>query len=340
MFSQVSSQFKTIPAPAADLTGRTAIVTGSNVGLGLEASRYFAKLGCDRIVLACRDLKKAEAARKAILSSVSSSDSSSTSAIQPAPEVLVWHLDLADFDNVKAFAARAAKELDRVDFFMANASVASAKRQYAEAAGGWEMQLAVNVISTFLLNILMLPVLRETGRKFAVTPRLVVTASFGAFLSFFTERTAPNIFQALNENGSIVDRYNTTKLLQVIATKHLAVASRASGRGDVVINCLHPGVCRTELFRFVPFPLSIPFNAAMLLFGRSADMGARTLMAAALSDESDEANATHGRFMSDGLVAEFPPIMAGDEGEQMQVRVWEELLEILDGIVPGISRTI
>ncbi|KAL2760466.1 hypothetical protein ACRALDRAFT_1078828 [Sodiomyces alcalophilus JCM 7366] len=337
MFSQVFSQFKTIPVPDADLTGKTAIVTGSNIGLGLEASRYFARLGCARVILACRDLEKAKVARKDILSSLSSSSSSPS---KPATEVLVWHLDLADFENVKAFAARAAKELDRVDFFMANASMAATTKQCAESAGGWEMQLAVNVISTFLLNILMLPVLRETGRKFGVTPRLVVTASFGAFLSFFKERTASEIFKTLNESGSLIDRYNTTKLLQVIATKHLAVAARASGRGDVVINCLHPGVCRTELFRFVPFPLSIPFNAAMMLLGRSSDMGARTLLAAALSDESDEATATHGRFMNDGLVADFPPIMSGDEGEVMQVRVWEELLDILDGIVPGISRTL
>lgn len=180
MAAHILSQFRSLPVPEGDLTGKTVIVTGANIGLGLEASRHFARLNAARVILACRDLEKAEAARKQIETSLTADQDGKSSNTAPSPAVLeVWKLDLASFDNVKEFAARAAKELDRVDYLMCNASVASG---LGDTADGWELHIGVNVIATFLLAVLMLPKMRETGSKYGVLPRLCITASAASHL--------------------------------------------------------------------------------------------------------------------------------------------------------------
>ena len=81
-----------IPADIPDLTGRRAIVTGANAGLGLEVAHGLAAHGAE-VVLACRNTAKAEAAAAAIRERT------------PAATVEVGALDLADLDSVAAFAA-------------------------------------------------------------------------------------------------------------------------------------------------------------------------------------------------------------------------------------------
>jgi NAD(P)-dependent dehydrogenase (short-subunit alcohol dehydrogenase family) len=90
----------------------------------------------------------------------------------------VWPLDLASYISVKAFAAKATAELDRVDALIENAGVFDFKRILAE---GHLNTVTVNVISTFLLAVLMLPKLSQTARDFkgAVPHLSVVGSSYG-----------------------------------------------------------------------------------------------------------------------------------------------------------------
>ncbi len=67
IFSVLRDQYSALPAVDAfksDLTGKTVIVVGSNTGLGLEASRHFASMNPGRLILACRNVAKGEAALK------------------------------------------------------------------------------------------------------------------------------------------------------------------------------------------------------------------------------------------------------------------------------------
>jgi hypothetical protein len=74
---------------------------------------------------------------------------------------------------------------------------------------------------------------------------------------------------------------------------------------------------------------------AMRVFGRTSEMGSRCLLAGALAgDES------HGRYMENCVVANYAPIMNGEEGKAMQAKVWEELITILEGVQPGITKLI
>ena len=141
------------------------IVTGANSGLGLEASRHFVRLGAAKVILACRSVERGEAARR---------DIEATTNREGVVEV--WEVDLVFFDSVKRFCRRAGG-LERLDVLVLNAGVAVP--EFAAADGGYETQIAVNVVSTFLVALMVLPKLRETAGMYAVQPRLVFVSSDG-----------------------------------------------------------------------------------------------------------------------------------------------------------------
>src|SRR2546423_3811974 len=104
-----SQLFFTPPYPAADFSGQTVIVTGSNTGLGLEAGRHFARLNCAKLILAVRTKSKGEEAKESILASTK----------RTSDCIEVWDLDLLSTASVKAFATR-AQQLDRLDVLVEN----------------------------------------------------------------------------------------------------------------------------------------------------------------------------------------------------------------------------
>lgn len=153
------SQFFITPkAPTKDCTGKTVIITGANVGLGKETARHYARLNAAQIIIACRSIEKGEAAKADIEAS-----NSRTGVVQ------VWQLDLSSYESVREFAQK-AKTLQRIDILIENAGIATSK--YVNV-GGNESTVTVNVVSTFLLALLMLPKLQETGRNHNTLPNLV-----------------------------------------------------------------------------------------------------------------------------------------------------------------------
>ncbi|UNI19113.1 hypothetical protein JDV02_005329 [Purpureocillium takamizusanense] len=322
----VQGQWSTLPYPDEDCSGRTIIITGGNSGLGLEAARHFVRLNAAKVVLACRSVERGEAARRDIVEASSEGRAHGT-------VVEVWQLDLSSFDSVRAFAARASSQLPRLDVLLNSASILVHDFALVE---GHETMMTVNIVSTFLLTVLLLPALRRTATRFNVTPHVTIVSSDGAFLAFFPERKADHVFNTLKLNKNFMERYNTTKLLQLMLMRRLAAAVDASGKGHyVIVNALNPGLCRTQLFRRSFWPLSWGVWLAFAVFGREPEMGARTLLAAACSGDD-----MHGRWMTDCRPQVWPGRMCGDEGERLAAKVWGELEEILEGIEPGVMDNV
>lgn len=223
-----------LPVPKGSYSGKTVIVTGSNVGLGKEAAKHFARLGASTIILAVRSIEKGNAAKKEIESSAKCS-----------PDVVkVWKLDMANYQSVQDFAAKAAKELPRLDIAVLNAGIATQKFEILEKD---ESDITVNVVSTFLLALLLLPKLKETSEKFNTRPNLTIVASEVHFWAKFPEQHAPEggIFDKLNEDDGKVDmtnRYQVSKLLDVLGTRAMA-DRRSASQIPVTINCVNPGLC-------------------------------------------------------------------------------------------------
>ncbi|GKZ91934.1 hypothetical protein CBS76997_9975 [Aspergillus niger] len=321
------------PAPFP-FHNRTVIITGANTGLGLAAAHHIASGPIGKLILAVRNLSAGESARAEILNAQPDCDPQT---------VEVWPLDLASYDSVRAFATRATTTLDRLDVLLCNAGLATFQCSKAE---GHERMITVNVISTFLLAVLLVPKLRETRRlcqqmgEEGHIPVLSIVASEVHAFTKFPERNAPAekgvaVFEALDEPEryykTMAERYRTSKLLDVLLTRELA---DRIGDDDIVVNCLNPGLCRSQLAREMD---NVVVRIMLRLLGRTAEVGSRTLVTAAAAGRE-----SHGQYMSNGVVCprELSSFVTSEEGRRTQKRVWEELSDILEQIQPGIMRGV
>ena len=303
--------------PMTSFNGQTIIVTGANVGLGLEAARHFARLDAAKVILAVRNLDSGEEAKRSIESTTE------------RPGVCeVWQLDLASYASVKAFADRAAK-LARLDAVVENAGIATDKYSRAE---GDERTITVNVVSTFLLALRLLPKMKATAWQHRTTPRLTIVSSEVHGWTDFPERTSDHLFQTLSDEraANMKARYPTSKLLEVLFVRELAPRMDASG---VVLNVLNPGLCHSSLSR----DSGIGLEVLKFFLARSTEVGSRTLVAAAAAGAE-----SHGKYMDDGKVNEqgWSAFVRSEEGEKAQKKVWRELTEKLEGIAPGIMSNV
>lgn len=186
----IRAQYQTLPlalAPA-DCQGHTYIVTGANSGIGYECAKHLARLGSSRVILGVRSRDKGEAAKKAI----EGDTGCDTNILQ------VWEVDLGSYESVAAFAKKAGEELHRIDGIVENAGTAE---------GSWvekeenETNMTVNVFSTFLMALLVLPHLHKSARQFGIVPQLVIIGSGLAFQAkpIWEKMSIGNIFADLRD---------------------------------------------------------------------------------------------------------------------------------------------
>ncbi|KAF3482433.1 NAD(P)-binding protein [Arthroderma uncinatum] len=315
------SQFFVQPAyPTQSFAGQTVIVTGANVGLGLEASRHLVRLQAEKVILAVRNVAAGEEAKRDV--------ELSTGRIGVCE---VWELDLASYASVQAFAYKAT-QLPRLDVVIANAAIATATFSIAE---GHERTITVNVISTILLTLLLLPKLRETAEKHpqANRPRISVVVSETHAWTPFPEYKAENIFEKLDDPtaADMTDRYASSKLMDILILREMV--HRASGAWPEVVNMVNPGLCHSRLAR----ELGWGFWLFKQVVARSTEVGSRTLvLGAAAGPES------HGKYMVNGKVDDsaLSGFVRSPEGRNAQQKLWEELVPILEGIKPGIMQNL
>ncbi|EHL03593.1 putative Retinol dehydrogenase 12 [Glarea lozoyensis 74030] len=221
-----------------DLKGKTAIVTGSNTGIGLECARQLLDLGLGKLIIAVRDERKGQAARTQLLSGRRLENSA----------IEVWKLDLASYDSVVAFAER-SKSLEHLDIVVLNAAVMKVEHRMVESTGH-EETLQVNVLSTILLTILLLPIFK--AQKSSEPGRIAWVQSDITSWVKFKEKDSTPLFPALDkpENFNFPDRYSTSKLLGMLFVTELA-SSKAHGQyiEDCPIQPLVPFVYTAEADR-------------------------------------------------------------------------------------------
>jgi NAD(P)-dependent dehydrogenase (short-subunit alcohol dehydrogenase family) len=205
-----------------DQTGRIAVVTGANSGLGLVTARELARKGA-RVVMACRNLDKGHAAVDAIRSEV------------PDAQLQLDELDLASLASVRAFAERFKATHDGLDLLINNAGVMAAPRRHT--ADGFELHLGTNHLGHFVLTNELLPLLE--GRDDA----RVVTLSSNA------HKTVRGIaFDNLNGDRRYFrwNAYGQSKLANLLFALELDRRLRAKG-STVKSLAAHPGYSATNL---------------------------------------------------------------------------------------------
>jgi hypothetical protein len=204
-----------------DLTGKTVVVTGANSGLGFEAARGFARKGA-RVVLACRNAGKGEAAREAILAELRGA----------AVEVMA--LDLASLASVRAFAESFLSRSDRLDVLCNNAGVMALPR--LETADGFEMQFGTNHLGHFALTGLLLSLLLRTPGA-----RIVSQSSTAHRMG----RVDFDDLDGKHRYGRW-SAYGQSKLANLLFTYELGRKLEKKRANAVSVAC-HPGYSATEL---------------------------------------------------------------------------------------------
>ncbi|OTA57983.1 retinol dehydrogenase 12 [Hypoxylon sp. EC38] len=313
MKRQLFSNIPIVTRTEVDLQGKTAIITGSNTGLGLECARQLLDLGLSRLILAVRNESKGENAKKDLLVGRS-----------PDKQVVeVWLLDLTNYESVTSFAER-AKGLDRLDILINNAAVSKLAYETSKYTGH-EETIQVNYLSVALLTILFLPILKNKN-----TPerpgRLVIVNSEVASWPKFKERDSVPLLPALDKesNFKLQDRYYTSKLL---GQMFLSELTKRVPSTVAVINAPSPGLCKSSLYReFGGTVIGFLFGIFQNIFARTISIGARTLTDAAVKHGQE----CHGQYLEDCKIQPLAPIMYKPEGSRISEQLWKETLEELE----------
>ncbi len=277
-------------------SGKTAVVTGANTGIGEVTARELARAGA-RIYLACRNQQKAEDARERILAEVGAD-----------ADVRVVPLDLGGFASVRKGAeALLAKEDGPIDILVNNAGLAGIKGTTEE---GFEIAFGVNHLGHFLYTLMLMPRLKQ-----APSARIVNVSSRAHY------RAEGIDWQAIREVAPSVTgmgAYEVSKLANVLFTKELA--RRLGDDSTITTYALHPGVVASDIWRKVP----APFRWVMKRFMITNEEGAETSLYCATSPKS--ANET-GLYY-DSCRVKDPSAVSKDEA--LAKELWEKSMEWTD----------
>jgi NAD(P)-dependent dehydrogenase (short-subunit alcohol dehydrogenase family) len=247
-------------ADIPDQTGRTAVITGGNSGLGLAAAEALAGAGAT-VVIACRDATKGNAAAERIAAAAKGAAASGPKSAAGDATVEVEELDLASLASVRACAERLLARPGGIDLLINNAGVMAAPRRHT--ADGFELQFGTNHLGHFALVGQLLPALR--GREDA----RVVTVSSNAHkfgrIAFDNLGGAHRYFRWR--------AYGQSKLANLLFARELDRRLRAAG-WEVKSLAAHPGYAKTNLQSSGPPRLDTLLMAVPdLLIAQSPEMG-------------------------------------------------------------------
>ena len=287
-----------------------------------DQRRNSVRLNVSHLILGCRDV--------AIVFYLIRSILCSTLPSSTPPKVQVWPIDMASYASVLAFGNSACNTLSRLDAVVLNAGVSLKKFELAE---GMESTLTINVISTFLLADLVMPKLRETTQALATDTHLTVV---GSMIHIFakTEQLCDgksgNILKMLSDpaQADMANRYFLSKLLVLLGVRNLAAESDilAEEKGSqVVVNCVNPGWCKTDLFRNED--LGFGPRTMLRLIGRNSEEGSRTLVHA-----SSAGKVTHGKYLSECQVKPESLFVRSEVGQRVQEKFTSELQRMVEQI--------
>ncbi|OQV10011.1 hypothetical protein CLAIMM_14071 isoform 2 [Cladophialophora immunda] len=257
-----------------------ALITGSNVGLGFEAARQLLSFNLSHLILGVRSVQKGEAA------------ASRLSKQYPKATIKIWSLDMSSYQSVEAFAKRAGSELARLDLAILNAGVGNVKYEL-NASTGHEEMVQVNYLSTMLLAILLLPVLKQKSPP-SVPGRLSIVSSGLALVAKIPESNQA-VLTSLDGSDTFnpMTNYSVSKLLAHMFVYQLQDWISAD---DVVVNLVDPGyVNGTQLQRQVSGIGVIIMWLLKTATGRSPATGASTYLDATISKGKE----SHGCYLAD-----------------------------------------
>ncbi|NXW69207.1 RDH12 dehydrogenase, partial [Hirundo rustica] len=281
----------------ARLEGKVVIITGANTGIGKATAKDLAQRG--KIIIACRDIAKAEAAASEIRAETGNQ------------QVIVKKLDLADTKSIREFAEKFLAEEKELHILINNAGVMLCP--YSKTADGFEMHLGVNHLGHFLLTFLLLERLKQSA------PARIVNVSslahHGGRIRFHDLQGEKSYNRGL--------AYCHSKLANVLFTRELArrLQGKSQRHRGFTANALHPGSVYSELVRH-----SSVMSWLWKIFSfflKTPSEGAQTSIYCAVAEELDSVT---GQYFSDCQPAYVSPRGRDDETAK---KLWSVSCELL-----------
>ncbi|KAM4533897.1 retinol dehydrogenase 12, like [Odontesthes bonariensis] len=270
------------------LDGKTALITGANTGIGKETAIDLAKRGA-KVIIACRDMEKAQAAVKEIMESSGSNN------------VLCMKLDLSDSKSIREFAEAINRDEPKLNILINNAGVMVCP--FGKTADGFEMQIGVNHMGHFLLTHLLIDLIKRSA------PARIINVSSVAHAWGSINLEDINSEKSYNKSKA----YAQSKLANVLFTNSLAKKLEGTG---VTAYSLHPGVVQTDLWRH----LSLPEQFIMKIvspFTKDSLQGAQTTIYCAVEPSLDKES---GGYYSDCAPASCS---AAGKDDDLAQKLWE-----------------
>ena len=289
-----------------DQTGRVAIVTGANTGLGLETAKALAAHGA-HVVLAVRNTEKGKAAADAITAAHSNAD------------ITLQSLDLSSLESIRRASDELKSRYDKIDLLINNAGVMWTEK--STTADGFELQFGTNHLGHYAFTGLLLDHLLPVEGS-----RVVTVSSIGHRI-----RAAIHFDDLQWErNYNRVAAYGQSKLANLLFTYELQRRLEAAGAETVAL-AAHPGASGTELMRHITFgPEAL--SAAALKLAQSPAMGALPSLRAAT-----DPTAVGGQYYGPSGFGEFrgyPKVVKStrqSHDQALQQRLWS-VSEELTGV--------
>ncbi|KAI4869234.1 NAD(P)-binding protein [Hypoxylon rubiginosum] len=310
------NQFRTKPQrppKTTDLSGKVAIITGANTGLGYEAGRQMLELKLSHLILAVRSNAKGEAAAAKLR------------AKYPTATIEVMLLDMSQYSSIQDFARRVDSQLQRIDMVILNAGIFQFKYETVPSTGH-EQHVQINYLSTVFLATLLLPILKHKSPPGIPGRLTIVHAALSLVAPLPILKGHKTLLGAMDDPKNFVGdkQYNTSKVLaEMFAYKLVDYVSA----DDVIVNLVCPGYVKgTDLSRDVHIllkPLGILFGA---IFARNVTDGASTYLDAAFVKGKE----SHGSFLMSWKVTPYNSFMYTPEGKAAADMLWQETMSELE----------
>ncbi|OTB07648.1 hypothetical protein M426DRAFT_242104 [Hypoxylon sp. CI-4A] len=313
----ITNQFCTKPerpSETTDLTGKVAIITGANTGLGYEAARQLLSLRLSHLIIAVRSREKGDAAAAKLRLKY------------PKATVKVMLVDMSQYDSIQDFVRRVDAQLSRLDIVILNAGLIKLKYTTVPSTGH-EETVQINYLSTVLLATLLLPILKTKSPPDTPGRLTIVNAALALTVPLLTTNGHKSFLAALDDPKNFVSgtdkQYNASKVMaQMFAYKLVDFVSA----DDVIVNLVCPGYVKgTNLGREVSIfikPLVALFSAAA---ARNVSDGASTYLDAALVKGKE----SHGSFIMSWKISPYNSFLYTPEGKEAASQLWQETLDEL-----------
>ncbi|PSN69569.1 WW domain-containing oxidoreductase [Corynespora cassiicola Philippines] len=317
-----SQALSTRDVPIRDLTGKWVIISGSNNGIGREASLFFAKCGAN-IILACRNPPVHEIHPTDVVA-----ECKSVSEMAGHSDAIIewWEVNMASLSSVNAFADRWLQQNLPLDILCNNAGIGGnpgdAQGKMLMTEDGFEVVHQVNFLSHCLLTMRFLPSLAR-----AEEPRVVCTTSCMMYFGTFDV----NKFNGAGCRGE--DFYCNNKLFLQVWLTELQLRLIGSGRyNHITINGVHPGYVNTGMWHvekekgwaaWKKYLEEAVVKLLAKLFAISAEQGSYAIIHAALDPQCGSGG---GNYFNRIWKAESMPHCYDSESRFI---VWRKVMEEL-----------